>query len=663
MAENLENQNTQANAEPTAEELSEVLRVRREKLAALQQAGNDPFAQTRFDRTVYAQQIAEQFDQLEEKPVAVAGRIMSKRSMGKASFFDIADASGKIQIYIKLNVIGEETYEQFKKWDIGDIVGVNGEVFRTKHGEISIRATKAVLLSKSLLPLPEKFHGLTNTDLRYRQRYVDLIVNPEVRDVFVKRSLIIRELRTFLDSKGYLEVETPVLHNIAGGAAARPFITHHNSLNIDMYLRIALELHLKRLIVGGFDKVYEIGRVFRNEGMDTKHNPEFTMLEFYQAYSNYEDVMNLTEEMLRYVAQKVLGTTTVVYGDQEIDLGKPFARISMVEAVKKYTGVDFDAIQTLEEARAAAKEHHIQYEERHLKGDILNLFFDEFVEDKLIQPTFLTGHPVEISPLSKRDAAHPGYTERFELFITGREFANAFSELNDPIDQKARFEHQLELKAQGDEEATDMDNDFITALEYGLPPTGGFGMGVDRLVMLLTNQPSIRDVLLFPTMKPTAEELAKKAAAQPAPVAQPTAVQSAEPVAVSAESVQLDLSKVKIEPLFADMVEFDTFAKSDFRVVKVEACEAVPKSKKLLKFTLNDGTDKKRTILSGIHNYYEPEELVGKTCVAITNLPTRMMMGIPSEGMLISAVYEYEGHEGLNLLMLDDVIPAGAKLY
>lgn len=663
MAENLENQNTQANAEPTAEELSEVLRVRREKLAALQQAGNDPFAQTRFDRTVYAQQIAEQFDQLEEKSVAVAGRIMSKRSMGKASFFDIADASGKIQIYIKLNVIGEETYEQFKKWDIGDIVGVNGEVFRTKHGEISIRATKAILLSKSLLPLPEKFHGLTNTDLRYRQRYVDLIVNPEVRDVFVKRSLIIRELRTFLDSKGYLEVETPVLHNIAGGAAARPFITHHNSLNIDMYLRIALELHLKRLIVGGFDKVYEIGRVFRNEGMDTKHNPEFTMLEFYQAYSNYEDVMNLTEEMLRYVAQKVLGTTTVVYGDQEIDLGKPFARISMVEAVKKYTGVDFDAIQTLEEARAVAKEHHIQYEERHLKGDILNLFFDEFVEDKLIQPTFLTGHPVEISPLSKRDAAHPGYTERFELFITGREFANAFSELNDPIDQKARFEHQLELKAQGDEEATDMDNDFITALEYGLPPTGGFGMGVDRLVMLLTNQPSIRDVLLFPTMKPTAEELAKKASVQPAPATQPTAVQPAEPVAVSAESVQLDLSKVKIEPLFADMVEFDTFAKSDFRVVKVEACEAVPKSKKLLKFTLNDGTDKKRTILSGIHNYYEPEELVGKTCVAITNLPTRMMMGIPSEGMLISAVYEYEGHEGLNLLMLDDVIPAGAKLY
>ena len=655
MAENLENQNTQANAEPTAEELSEVLRVRREKLAALQQAGNDPFAQTRFDRTVYAQQIAEQFDQLEEKSVAVAGRIMSKRSMGKASFFDIADASGKIQIYIKLNVIGEETYEQFKKWDIGDIVGVNGEVFRTKHGEISIRATKAVLLSKSLLPLPEKFHGLTNTDLRYRQRYVDLIVNPEVRDVFVKRSLIIRELRTFLDSKGYLEVETPVLHNIAGGAAARPFITHHNSLNIDMYLRIALELHLKRLIVGGFDKVYEIGRVFRNEGMDTKHNPEFTMLEFYQAYSNYEDVMNLTEEMLRYVAQKVLGTTTVVYGDQEIDLGKPFARISMVEAVKKYTGVDFDAIQTLEEARAAAKEHHIQYEERHLKGDILNLFFDEFVEDKLIQPTFLTGHPVEISPLSKRDAAHPGYTERFELFITGREFANAFSELNDPIDQKARFEHQLELKAQGDEEATDMDNDFITALEYGLPPTGGFGMGVDRLVMLLTNQPSIRDVLLFPTMK-SLDGVNKKNDVN-------NTASEAPEKNVKTESEKIDFSKVKVEPLFEEFVDFDTFSKSDFRAVKVKECVAVPKSKKLLQFTLDDGTGTDRTILSGIHAYYEPEELVGKTLIAITNLPPRAMMGIDSCGMLLSAIHEEEGEEKLHLLMVDDHIPAGAKLY
>ncbi len=659
MAENPNNLQAAENAEPTAEELSEVLRVRREKFAALKEAGRNPFEQTRYDRTAYAQQIAEHFDELDEQMVSIAGRIMSKRSMGKASFFDVADASGRIQIYIKRDIVGEETYDQFKKWDIGDIVGVKGEVFRTKHGEISIRATEAILLSKSLLPLPEKFHGLTNTDLRYRQRYVDLIMNPEVRDVFVKRSLIIRELRNFLDNKGYLEVETPVLHNIAGGAAARPFITHHNSLNIDMYLRIALELHLKRLIVGGFDKVYEIGRVFRNEGMDTKHNPEFTMLEFYQAYSNYEDIMNLTEEMLRYVAQKVLGTTTVVYGNEEIDLGKPFARITMVEAVKKYTGVDFDEIHTLEEARAVAKEHKVQYEERHLKGDILNLFFDEFVEDKLVQPTFLMGHPVEISPLSKRMADKPDYTERFELFITGREFANAFSELNDPIDQKERFEHQLELKAQGDEEATDMDNDFINALEYGLPPTGGFGMGVDRLVMFLTNQPSIRDVLLFPTMKPTAEEQSKKAAAPSACAVKEEAAE----VAVSAESVQLDLSKVKVEPLFEDMIDFDTFSKSDFRVVKVEACEAVPKSKKLLKFTLNDGSEKKRTILSGIHEYYEPEELVGKTCVAITNLPPRKMMGIDSEGMLISAVYEYDGHEGLNLLMLDDTIPAGAKLY
>ena len=525
---------------------------------------------------------------------------------------------------------------------------------RTKHGEISIRATEAILLSKSLLPLPEKFHGLTNTDLRYRQRYVDLIVNPEVRDVFVKRSQIIRELRSFLDSKGYLEVETPVLHNVAGGAAARPFITHHNTLNMDMYLRIALELHLKRLIVGGFDKVYEIGRVFRNEGMDTKHNPEFTMLEFYQAYANFEDIMNLTEELLRYVTLKVLGTTTVLYGDTEIDLGKPFERISMVEAVKKYTGVDFDQINTLEEARSVAKEHHIEYEQRHLKGDILNLFFDEFVEDKLIQPTFLTGHPVEISPLSKKDASHPGYTERFELFITGREFANAFSELNDPIDQKQRFEHQLELKAQGDEEATDMDNDFITALEYGLPPTGGFGMGVDRLVMFLTNQPSIRDVLLFPTMKNLDGSSSKKAekTAEPAPVCAPEKVEE-----------KIDFSKVQIEPLFQDFVDFDTFSKSDFRAVKVKDCVAVPKSKKLLQFTLDDGSGTDRTILSGIHNYYEPEQLIGKTCIAIVNLPPRKMMGVDSCGMLISAVHSEEGEERLHLLMVDDHIPAGAKLY
>ena len=652
MAENLENQNIESTAEPTAEELSEVLRIRREKFAALKEAGRNPFEQTRYDRTAYAQQIADHFDEMENQPVSIAGRIMSKRAMGKASFFDVADASGRIQIYIKRDIVGEDTYDQFKKWDIGDIVGVKGEVFRTKHGEISIRATEAILLSKSLLPLPEKFHGLTNTDLRYRQRYVDLIMNPDVRDVFVKRSMIIKELRAFLDNKGYLEVETPVLHNIAGGAAARPFITHHNTLNIDMYLRIALELHLKRLIVGGFDKVYEIGRVFRNEGMDTKHNPEFTMLEFYQAYADYEDIMNLTEELLRDVTMKVLGTTKVVYGGEEIDLGKPFERITMVDAVKKYTGVDFNEIHTLEEARAVAKEHNIQYEERHLKGDILNLFFDEFVEDKLIQPTFLMGHPVEISPLSKRNKDNPGYTERFELFITGREFANAFSELNDPIDQKERFEHQLELKAQGDEEATDMDNDFITALEYGLPPTGGFGMGVDRLVMFLTNQPSIRDVLLFPTMKPIGGE-AKKAE----PAAETT------PAAEEVKAKPIDFSKVKIEPLFEEMVEFDTFAKSDFRAVKVKACEAVPKSKKLLKFVLDDGTGNDRVILSGIHEYYEPEELVGKTCIAIVNLPPRKMMGIDSCGMLISAVHEEDGHEGLNLLMVDDRIPAGAKLY
>lgn len=652
MAENPENQNIESTAEPTAEELSEVLRIRREKFAALKEAGRNPFEQTRYDRTAYAQQIADHFDEMENQPVSIAGRIMSKRAMGKASFFDVADASGRIQIYIKRDIVGEDTYDQFKKWDIGDIVGVKGEVFRTKHGEISIRATEVILLSKSLLPLPEKFHGLTNTDLRYRQRYVDLIMNPDVRDVFVKRSMIIKELRAFLDNKGYLEVETPVLHNIAGGAAARPFITHHNTLNIDMYLRIALELHLKRLIVGGFDKVYEIGRVFRNEGMDTKHNPEFTMLEFYQAYADYEDIMNLTEELLRDVTMKVLGTTKVVYGGEEIDLGKPFERITMVDAVKKYTGVDFNEIHTLEEARAVAKEHNIQYEERHLKGDILNLFFDEFVEDKLIQPTFLMGHPVEISPLSKRNKDNPGYTERFELFITGREFANAFSELNDPIDQKERFEHQLELKAQGDEEATDMDNDFITALEYGLPPTGGFGMGVDRLVMFLTNQPSIRDVLLFPTMKPIGGE-AKKAepAAETAPAAE------------EVKAKPIDFSKVKIEPLFEEMVEFDTFAKSDFRAVKVKACEAVPKSKKLLKFVLDDGTGNDRVILSGIHEYYEPEELVGKTCIAIVNLPPRKMMGIDSCGMLISAVHEEDGHEGLNLLMVDDRIPAGAKLY
>lgn len=502
MSELDHNQTPPETVEPSAEEYSEILQIRRDKLTSLKESGRNPYEQTSYDRTAYANQICENFESLEGKEVALAGRIMSKRDMGKASFFDLMDSSGKIQVYMKVNIVGEEPYDQFKKWDIGDICGVKGEVFRTRHGEISIRAQEVVLLSKSLLPLPEKFHGLKDTDLRYRQRYVDLIMNPEVRETFVKRTAVIREIRRFLDDKGFLEVETPVLHNVAGGAAARPFITHHNTLDIDMHLRIALELHLKRLIVGGFDKVYEIGRTFRNEGMDTKHNPEFTMLEFYQAYTNYEGIMTLTEEMLRYVTNAVLGTTTVTFCGEEIDFGKPFERITMVDAVKKYAGVDFDQIHSLEEARAAAKEHHIEYEERHLKGDILNLFFDEFCEDKLIQPTFLTEHPVDISPLSKKKADKPEYTERFELFIMGRELCNAYSELNDPIDQKERFEHQVALKAAGDDEAPDMDTDFITALEYGLPPTGGFGMGIDRLVMLLTDQASIRDVLLFPTMKP-----------------------------------------------------------------------------------------------------------------------------------------------------------------
>lgn len=502
MSELDHNQTPPETVEPSAEEYSEILQIRRDKLTSLKESGRNPYEQTSYDRTAYANQICENFESFEGKEVALAGRIMSKRDMGKASFFDLMDSSGKIQVYMKVNIVGEEPYDQFKKWDIGDICGVKGEVFRTRHGEISIRAQEVVLLSKSLLPLPEKFHGLKDTDLRYRQRYVDLIMNPEVRETFVKRTAVIREIRRFLDDKGFLEVETPVLHNVAGGAAARPFITHHNTLDIDMHLRIALELHLKRLIVGGFDKVYEIGRTFRNEGMDTKHNPEFTMLEFYQAYTNYEGIMALTEEMLRYVTNAVLGTTTVTFCGEEIDFGKPFERITMVDAVKKYAGVDFDQIHSLEEARAAAKEHHIEYEERHLKGDILNLFFDEFCEDKLIQPTFLTEHPVDISPLSKKKADKPEYTERFELFIMGRELCNAYSELNDPIDQKERFEHQVALKAAGDDEAPDMDTDFITALEYGLPPTGGFGMGIDRLVMLLTDQASIRDVLLFPTMKP-----------------------------------------------------------------------------------------------------------------------------------------------------------------
>ena len=636
------------------ENLSELLQIRRDKLSELVAAGKDPYQITKFPRTDSAQEIVDGFENgYEGKQVAIAGRIMGWRDMGKANFIDLRDGSGRIQVYVKINEIGEEAFAEFSKWDLGDIIGVRGEVFRTRRGEISVKAEELTLLSKSLRPLPEKWHGLKDTDTRYRQRYLDLIANPEVKDTFVKRSRIITAIREFLDNKGFLEVETPVLHTIAGGASARPFITHHNALNIDLYMRIALELYLKRLIVGGFDKVYEIGRNFRNEGMDVRHNPEFTMIELYEAYSDYNDIMDLTEELIRYAANKVLGSGKVTYGGVEIDLDREFERISMVDAVKKYAGVDFDAITSLEEAREAAKAHNIEFEQRHLKGDILNLFFEEYVEEKLIQPTFVTGHPVDISPLSKRMKDKPEYTERFELFITGREFANAFSELNDPIDQRQRFEHQMELRAQGDEEAAELDEDFLVALEHGLPPTGGMGMGIDRLVMLLTDSPSIRDVLLFPTMKPLGGSDSSARGTAPAAAEQP------------AEAVEgtIDFSNVKIEPLFEEFVDFDTFAKSDFRVVKVKECEAVPKSKKLLKFVLDDGTGADRVILSGIHEYYEPEELVGKTCIAIVNLPPRKMMGIDSCGMLISAVHEADGQEALNLLMVDDRIPAGAKLY
>lgn len=639
------------------QDLNELLRIRREKLATLQKNGKNPFEITSYPVDSKAKEIVDHFVDVPEgeegRHVCIAGRIMSWRDMGKASFMDLRDASGRIQLYVKIDVLGEENYKELtSSLDIGDIVGVKGEVFRTRRGEISVKTTEVKILSKSLLPLPEKYHGLKDVDARYRQRYVDLIVNPEVKDVFVKRSRIISEIRRFLDGLAFMEVETPVLHGQAGGAAARPFITHHNSLNIDMYLRIALELHLKRLIVGGFDRVYEIGRVFRNEGMDTRHNPEFTMLELYQAYTDFEGMMNITENLIRTVAQNVLGTTTVTYGETEIDLGKPFARMSMVEAVKKYSGVDFTQVETVEEAKKLADEHHIEYEARHKKGEIINLFFEEYVESKLVQPTFITGHPTDISPLAKRYADNPEYTERFELFIMGSEYCNAFSELNDPIDQRQRFEAQAAAKAAGDDEACDVDEDFLTALEYGLPPTGGMGMGVDRLVMLLTNAQSIRDVLLFPTMKP---------------LDTPKAERKTETVAVPAEAEKteeiIDFSKVEIEPLFADFVDFETFAKSDYRAVKVKECEAVKKSKKLLKFVLDDGTGTDRVILSGIHDYYEPEELVGKTCIAITNLPPRKMMGIDSCGMLISAVHHEEGEERLHLLMVDPHIPAGAKLY
>lgn len=645
------------NTKVQEQDIHQLLKVKREKLANLQEAGKDPFQITKYDVTHHSTDIKNNFEELEGKTVRIAGRVMSKRVMGKASFCNVQDLPGNIQVYVARDSIGEESYADFKKYDVGDIVGIEGEVFKTKTGETSIHAAKVTLLSKSLQILPEKFHGLTNTDIRYRQRYTDLIMNQDVKDTFVKRSRIISAIRRYLDGQGFLEVETPMLVSNAGGAAARPFETHYNALDEDVKLRISLELYLKRLIVGGMERVFEIGRVFRNEGLDTRHNPEFTLMELYQAYTDYYGMMDLTENMFRYVAQEVCGTTVIPYAEETIDLGKPFERLTMVDAVKKYAGVDFDQIPDTAAAKKLADEKGVHYEERHAKGDILNLFFEEFVEEHLIQPVFIMDHPVEISPLTKRKPDKPDYVERFELFIYGREMCNAYSELNDPIDQRERFKAQEAALAAGDEEANTTDEDFMNALEIGMPPTGGIGYGIDRLVMLLTNSPAIRDVLLFPTMKTLdpkkAENKAEKAAVNC----------SAEDATVSAPSVQIDLSKVKIEPLFADDVDFETFSKSDFRVVKIEACEAVPKSKKLLKFTLNDGTDRKRTILSGIHEYYEPEELVGKTCVAITNLPPRKMMGIDSEGMLISAVYEYDGREGLNLLMLDDSIPAGAKLY
>ena len=648
------------------QDLNQLLKVRREKLAELQANGKDPFQITKYDVTVHSTDVKEQYAEYEGKEGSIAGRMMSKRVMGKASFCNVQDLKGNIQCYVCRDDLGEDTYKDFKKMDIGDIVGIKGFVFTTKMGEISIHAHSVTLLSKSLQILPEKFHGLTNTDIRYRQRYVDLIMNEDVKDTFIKRSRILAAIRKYLAGEGFMEVETPMLVSNAGGAAARPFETHFNALDEDLKLRISLELYLKRLIVGGMERVYEIGRVFRNEGLDTRHNPEFTLMELYQAYTDYHGMMDLTENLYRFVAQEVLGTTKIVYNGIEMDLGQPFARMTMVEAVKKYSGVDFDEIHTLAEAKAAAKEHNIEVEARHKKGDILNLFFEEFVEEHLVQPTFIMDHPVEISPLTKKKPENPEYTERFEFFMNGWEMAHAYSELNDPIDQRERFKAQEELLAQGDEEANHTDEDFLNALEIGMPPTGGIGFGIDRMCMLLTDSAAIRDVLLFPTMKSldAGKKEEKKAASLDAAMNQAAEVLTQQLEAMPAAKAEpVDFSKVKIEPLFEDLVDFDTFAKSDFRVVKIEECEAVPKSKKLLKFILNDGTDQKRTILSGIHDYYEPEELVGKTCVAITNLPARKMMGIPSEGMLISAVYEYDGREGLNLLMLDDAIPAGAKLY
>ena len=650
MDENIQEQ------ELSAQQLSELLQIRRDKLDALREAGKDPFVITKYDVTAYSADVKASFVDPPEgeesvMTVSMAGRIMSKRGMGKASFADLQDKQGRIQLYVRKDMVGDDAYADFKKWDIGDIIGVTGVVFRTHMGEISVRATSVVLLAKSLLPLPEKFHGLKDPELRYRQRYVDLIVNPEVKDTFVKRSMIIKEIRALLDEEGFLEVETPVLNTIAGGASARPFITHHNALDIDMYMRIALELYLKRLIIGGFDRVYEIGRVFRNEGMDPRHNPEFTELELYQAYTNLDGMMDITEKMFRRCAENVIGKTVVEFDGHEIDLGKPFERITMTEAVKKYSGVDFDEIPDLETARKVAKEHGVEFEERHKKGDILAAFFDEFVEDKLIQPTFITEYPIEVSPLTKKDPEKPWMTQRFELFVAGREHANAYSELNDPIDQRERFMAQAALREQGDDEAERLDEDFLTAMEYGMPPTGGLGVGIDRMVQLLTGNYSIRDVLLFPTMKPLDNDKKVEKVTE-APV-------EAAPVAPE----KIDFSNVVIEPLFEEFVDFETFSKSDFRAVKVLECEAVPKSKKLLKFTLDDGTGVNRTILSGIHAFYEPEELVGKTLIAITNLPPRPMMGIDSCGMLLSAINKRGEEEELHLLMVDNHIPAGAKIY
>lgn len=654
----------------TEENTNELRKIRVDKLVALQQAGKDPFQITTAEQSATSAEITAAFEKLEaetnelpedQRPeqvriedVTLCGRIMTWRDMGKANFIDITDRAGRMQVYVRMNDIGEDEFAEFKKWDIGDIIEVKGFVFRTRRGQISVHAQNVRLLSKSLLPLPEKFHGLKDTDTRYRQRYLDLIVNPDVKTTFYKRSLIIKKIRNFLDEKNFVEVETPILVSNAGGAAARPFVTHHNSLNEDFKLRISLELYLKRLIIGGMERVYEIGRVFRNEGMDTRHNPEFTLMELYQAYTDYHGMMDLTESMFRYLATEVCGSTTITYGDKEIDLGKPFERLTMTDAVKKYADVDFDAVKDDAEAKKLAKEHNIEFEERHTKGDILNLFFEEFCEDKLIQPTFIMDHPVDISPLTKRKPSRPDQVERFELYINTWEMCNAYSELNDPIDQRERFKAQDAAAAAGDEEANHTDEDFLTAMEYGMPPTGGIGYGIDRLVMLLTNSPSIRDVLLFPTMKPLDSDKKYDKPAQT--VAEEATEEKAAPEVI-------DFSKVEIEPLFKEYVDFDTFSKSDFRAVKVKDCVAVKKSKKLLQFTLDDGTGEDRTILSGIHAYYEPEELIGKTCIAITNLPPRAMMGIDSCGMLLSAIHEEEGEEKLHLLMVDDHIPAGAKLY